>query len=110
MHSDLDAVGSDINNSMDQFYLIVIYIKVQNQIKKEERINSFKILTCSHTTGFCLISRWVNYKNAYFLQLKGYLRQELQCMMLFHNVGSNLLSRNGMRYFARLTKFTGMCH
>ena len=62
MHSDLDAVGSDINNSMDQFYLIVIYIKVQNQIKKEERINSFKNLTCSHTTGFCLISRWVNYK------------------------------------------------
>ena len=35
MRSALDTVGSALNKKMDQWYLIVIDIKSQNQIKKE---------------------------------------------------------------------------
>ena len=56
MHSALDAFGSALNNKMDQWYLIARSIKLQNKIKKEAWINSFKKSTCTYTSVFCLMS------------------------------------------------------
>ena len=110
MHSSLDAVGSDINNNMDQWYLILIAVRVQNQINKEARINSFKRFNM-HPHTRVLFDEWMRkLDKRVFLTSEKHLRQELHCIMLCRNVLNYLLSRNGIKSLARLTKFTGTCH